>query len=86
MKLTILGSSPAWPNAGSAHAGLLVQANGSSLLVDCGPGVLGRLREREEVPLTVQVQPCLSLKLRPGIFRARDEAARFGGGNKQKYE
>lgn len=50
MKVTILGSSPAWPNAGSAHSGLLVEVGGSSLLLDCGPGVLGRLREREAWP------------------------------------
>lgn len=50
MKLTIIGSSPAWPNPGSAHAGHLVEAGGRTLLLDCGPGVLARLREREEWP------------------------------------
>lgn len=50
MKLTIIGSSPAWPNPGSAHAGHLVEADGRALLLDCGPGVLARLREREEWP------------------------------------
>ena len=44
--LTVIGSSPAWPNPGSAHSGYLVEGDGS-LLLDCGPGVLGRLRERE---------------------------------------
>jgi ribonuclease BN (tRNA processing enzyme) len=44
MRLTVVGSSPAWPNAGSPHSGYLVQGSGS-LLLDCGPGVLGRLRE-----------------------------------------
>ncbi len=44
MRLTVLGSSPAWPNPGSAHAGYLVEAAGR-LLLDCGPGVLSRLRE-----------------------------------------
>jgi len=43
--LTVIGSSPAWPNPGSAHSGYLLQANGSRVLLDCGPGVLGRLRE-----------------------------------------
>ena len=43
MKLTIVGCSPAWPNAGSPHSGYLVEGSGS-LLLDCGPGVLGRLR------------------------------------------
>ncbi len=44
MKLTVVGSSPAWPNAGSPHSGYLVEGSGL-LLLDCGPGVLSRLRE-----------------------------------------
>ena len=44
VKLTVVGSSPAWPNPGSAHAGHLVEGPGN-LLLDCGPGVLARLRE-----------------------------------------
>ena len=51
MRLTVIGSSPAWPNAGGAHSGYLVSSNGKRLLLDCGPGVLGRLREREAWPL-----------------------------------
>ena len=51
MRLTVIGSSPAWPNAGGAHSGYLVSSNGKRLLLDCGPGVLGRLREKEEWPL-----------------------------------
>jgi ribonuclease BN (tRNA processing enzyme) len=43
VKLTVVGCSPAWPNPGGAHSGYLVQGSGS-LLLDCGPGVLGRLR------------------------------------------
>ena len=50
MRLTVIGSSPAWPNAGGAHSGYLVSSNGKRLLLDCGPGVLGRLREREAWP------------------------------------
>ncbi|HEV3408068.1 MAG TPA: MBL fold metallo-hydrolase [Gaiellaceae bacterium] len=46
MHLTVIGSSPAWPNPGSAHSGYLVEGQGA-LLLDCGPGVLARLRERE---------------------------------------
>lgn len=49
MKLTVVGCSPAWPNAGGAHSGYLVEGPGSVLL-DCGPGVLGRLRERDGWP------------------------------------
>jgi ribonuclease BN (tRNA processing enzyme) len=43
VKVVVVGSSPAWPNPGSAHAGVLVD---DRLLLDCGPGVLARLRER----------------------------------------
>jgi ribonuclease BN (tRNA processing enzyme) len=46
MKLTVVGCSPAWPNPGSAHSGYLVQGPGT-LLLDCGPGVLGKLRQRD---------------------------------------
>lgn len=44
MKLTVIGCSPAWPNAGGAQSGYLLEAGGR-LLLDCGPGVLARLRE-----------------------------------------
>ena len=50
MRLTVIGSSPAWPNPGSAHSGYMLQANGKRVLLDCGPGVLGRLRESETWP------------------------------------
>ena len=50
MRLTVIGSSPAWPNPGSAHSGYMLEADGSRVLLDCGPGVLGRLRESEEWP------------------------------------
>jgi ribonuclease BN (tRNA processing enzyme) len=49
MKVTVVGSSPAWPNPGGAHSGYLVEGGGT-LLLDCGPGVLPRLREREGWP------------------------------------
>ena len=44
MKLTVIGCSPAWPNAGGAQSGYLVEGEGR-LLLDCGPGVLARLRQ-----------------------------------------
>lgn len=44
MRLTVIGSSPAWPNPGSAQSGYLLEGAGT-LLLDCGPGVLARLRE-----------------------------------------
>src|SRR5919202_5698774 len=43
VRLTVIGSSPAWPNPGSAQSGYLLEGPGK-LLLDCGPGVLGRLR------------------------------------------
>jgi ribonuclease BN (tRNA processing enzyme) len=43
VQLTVIGCSPAWPNAGSAQSGYLLEGDGR-LLLDCGPGVLARLR------------------------------------------
>ena len=50
VKLTVIGSSPAWPNPGGAHSGYLLESNGDRLLLDCGPGVLARLRQSEVWP------------------------------------
>lgn len=47
MRLKVIGSSPAWPNPGGACSGYLVD---DRLLLDCGPGVLAKLREREPWP------------------------------------
>jgi ribonuclease BN (tRNA processing enzyme) len=49
MRLIVVGSSPAWPNPGGAQSGYLVDGPGRVLL-DCGPGVLARLRESESWP------------------------------------
>ena len=52
VRLTVIGSSPAWPNPGSAQSGYLVgEGSGrpGELLLDCGPGVLARLREQAAV-------------------------------------
>src|SRR5215213_2847839 len=49
MKLTVVGSSPAWPNPGGAQSGYIVEGPGR-LLLDCGPGVLARLREQDGWP------------------------------------
>jgi ribonuclease BN (tRNA processing enzyme) len=49
VRLTIVGCSPAWPNPGGAQSGYLVEGSGRVLL-DCGPGVLPRLREQEPWP------------------------------------
>jgi ribonuclease BN (tRNA processing enzyme) len=50
VKLTVVGCSPAWPNPGGAQSGYLVENGGGRLLLDCGPGVLPRLRELEGWP------------------------------------
>ena len=47
MHLRVVGSSPAWPNPGGACSGYLVD---EQLLLDCGPGVLAKLREQESWP------------------------------------
>jgi ribonuclease BN (tRNA processing enzyme) len=45
VRMTVIGSSPAWPNPGGAQSGYLLEGTGS-LLLDCGPGVLARLPKR----------------------------------------
>ena len=47
VKLTVIGCSPAWPNPGGACSGYLVEGR---LLLDCGPGVLAKLRQRQPWP------------------------------------
>jgi ribonuclease BN (tRNA processing enzyme) len=46
MRLTVLGKSPAWQDAGGACSGYLVEDEGIAVLIDCGNGVFGKLRER----------------------------------------
>jgi ribonuclease BN (tRNA processing enzyme) len=50
LKLWVAGCSPAWPNPGGAQSGYVLTSGGRSILLDCGPGVLARLREREPWP------------------------------------
>ena len=47
VRVTVIGSSPAWPNPGGACSGYRVDGR---LLLDCGPGVLAKLRDREAWP------------------------------------
>ena len=49
LTLTVLGSSPSWPNPGSACSGYLVEAGATRVVLDCGPGVVGRLRAATEI-------------------------------------
>lgn len=44
MKLTVLGSEPAWPSASRACSGYLVESGSTQVLVDCGTGVFAALR------------------------------------------
>jgi ribonuclease BN (tRNA processing enzyme) len=46
MRVTVLGKSPSWQDAGGACSGYLVQEEGTSVLIDCGNGVFAKLRER----------------------------------------
>ena len=45
MRITVLGKSPSWQDAGGACSGYLVQAGGTTLLLDAGNGVFGKLRQ-----------------------------------------
>jgi ribonuclease BN (tRNA processing enzyme) len=45
MRLTVLGKSPSWQDAGGACSGYLVEEDGTSVVVDCGNGVFGKLRK-----------------------------------------
>ena len=45
MKLTVLGKSPAWQDADGACSGYLVTEGDTTLLLDCGNGVFGKLRK-----------------------------------------
>ena len=45
MRITVLGKSPAWPDAGGACSGYLLQADDHALLIDCGNGVFSKLRQ-----------------------------------------
>lgn len=46
MKITVLGKSPAWQDAGGACSGYLVEVADTRVLLDCGNGVFAKLRER----------------------------------------
>jgi ribonuclease BN (tRNA processing enzyme) len=46
VQIEVLGKSPAWTDSGGACSGYLVQEGATTLLLDCGNGVFGKLRER----------------------------------------
>jgi len=45
LTLTVLGAGPAVPNPGGACSGYLLAQGGTRVLMDCGSGVVGRLRQ-----------------------------------------
>jgi ribonuclease BN (tRNA processing enzyme) len=44
VRITVLGKSPSWQDAGGACSGYLVQDEDFTLLLDCGNGVFSKLR------------------------------------------
>jgi ribonuclease BN (tRNA processing enzyme) len=44
MRLTILGKSPSWQDAGGACSGYLIEEDGVCVVLDCGNGVFSKLR------------------------------------------
>jgi ribonuclease BN (tRNA processing enzyme) len=46
MRITVLGKSPSWQDAGGACSGYLIEDGDAKLLLDCGNGVFSKLRER----------------------------------------
>lgn len=44
MRVTVLGKSPAWQDAGGACSGYLIEDGSTCLLNDCGNGVFSKLR------------------------------------------
>ena len=48
MRLTVLGKSPSWEDAGGACSGYLIESGDTALLLDCGNGVFSKLRLHRE--------------------------------------
>src|SRR5919112_3321900 len=44
MRLTVLGKSPSWQDAGGACSGYLIEEDGVAVVLDCGNGVFSKLR------------------------------------------
>lgn len=45
MRLTVVGKSPAWQDVDGACSGYLLQEGSTTVLLDCGNGVFGKLRQ-----------------------------------------
>ena len=44
MRVTVLGKSPSWQDAGGACSGYLIEEGDTAVLMDCGNGVFSKLR------------------------------------------
>jgi ribonuclease BN (tRNA processing enzyme) len=56
LRITVLGKSPSWQDAGGACSGYLIEDGETSLLLDCGNGVFSKLRRfRDYVTLDAVV-------------------------------
>ena len=44
MRITVLGKSPSWQDAGGACSGYLIEEGSTCVLLDCGNGVFSKLR------------------------------------------
>ena len=74
MRLTILGSSASYADAGRACSGYLIENAGTRVLLDCGHGVLANLTQVID-PAMLDELPCLARLLeameeRPSVKRA----------------
>jgi len=45
VRITVLGKSPAWQDAGGACSGYLIEEGDRRVLLECGNGVFGKLRQ-----------------------------------------
>lgn len=48
MRITVLGKSPAWQDAGGACSGYLIEEGAHALLLECGNGVFAKLRRARD--------------------------------------
>src|SRR5262249_51435689 len=48
LRITVLGKSPSWQDAGGACSGYLIETDSTRVLLDCGNGVFRKLRERPD--------------------------------------
>jgi ribonuclease BN (tRNA processing enzyme) len=52
MRVTVLGKSPAWQDAGGACSGYLVEDQSTCVLLECGNGVFAKLRRARDYTRT----------------------------------